>query len=98
LRAAYHAEPSVRLLIDHFGSRQRNQTVSPVDTLERALDAAGTPLTRNLVIEGLRRLDDLGVGRFIPGRKGHPTRFEWKVKSLQIRKFANGDQGSGQHA
>jgi len=92
LRSAYRQDAAVRLLVDHFGSRQRNQTVSPVDTLERALDAVGTPLARHLIIDGLRRLDAVGVGRFIPGRKGYPTRFEWRVKSLQTRVLATGDQ------
>jgi Protein of unknown function DUF262 len=94
LRSAYHDDSAVRLLVDHFGSRQRNQTVSPVDTLERALEAAGTSLARHIIIDALRRLDAVGVGRFIPGRKGYPTRFEWKMKSLQTRALAAGDQAS----
>jgi hypothetical protein len=79
------------LLLDHFGSRQRNQNVSPVGSLERALDASGTPSARHLIIASLRRLDSLGVGRFVPGRKGYPTRFEWDVKSLYTRELAKGD-------
>jgi hypothetical protein len=90
LKKAYAEDAEVRLLIDHFGSRQRNQNISPVETLERALDAAGTPLARHLIIAGLRRLDALGIGRFVPGRKGYPTRFEWDMKSLQVRALAKG--------
>ena len=92
LRTAYQTDATVRLLVDHFASRQRNQNVSPVDTLERALNAASTPLARHLIIDGLRHLDTLGVGRFVPGRKGYPTRFEWKVRSLQTRALATGAQ------
>ena len=91
LRSTYQNDAGVRLLVDHFGSRQRNQTVSPLDTLERALDAAGAPLARHLIIDALRRLDVVGVGRFLPGRKGYPTRFEWNVKSLQTRALATSD-------
>jgi hypothetical protein len=92
LRSKYHQDAAVRLLVDHFGSRQRNQAVSPVDTLERALEAADTPLSRPQIIDALRKLDEAGIGRFIPGRKGYPTRFEWRVKSLQIRALATGGQ------
>jgi len=70
LRAAYQSDRGVRLLLDHFGSRQRNQHTTPVDTLERALNAADTRLARHLIIDALRRLDALGLGRFVPGRKG----------------------------
>ncbi len=92
LRSAYQDDAAVQVLVDHFASRQRNQAVSPVDTLERALAASGTPLARHIIIDALRRLDAVSVGRFIPGRHGYPTRFEWTVKSLQTRTLATGDK------
>jgi hypothetical protein len=98
LRSAYQGDPAVRLLVDHFGSRQRNQTLSPVETLERALSAAATPLAHHIIIDALKRLDALGIGRFIPGRKGHPTRFQWKVKSLETRALATGGHPFERHA
>ena len=42
-----------------------------------ALDRGGTPSLRDAVIRVFRCLDSFGVGRFIPGRKGHVTPFEW---------------------
>jgi Protein of unknown function DUF262 len=88
LQAAYREDASVRLIIDHFASRQRNQNVTPVDALEHALDQAGTPLEHHSVIHAFRRVDALGVGRLIAGRRGHPTRFEWREKSVSVRMLA----------
>jgi len=94
LRIAYSNDSEIRLLLDHFGSRQRNQSVSPVDTLERTLEAVDTPMARHLIIDALRRLDTLRLGRFVPGRKGYPTRFEWRVKSLAAGAIARSDQAA----
>jgi hypothetical protein len=74
LRSAYSEDASGRLVIDHFASRQPNHNVTEVDPLVDALDGAGTPSLRDAVIRAFRCLDSFGVGRFIPGRKGHATR------------------------
>jgi hypothetical protein len=85
LRSAYVEDDSMRLVIDHFASRQRNQKITEVDTLVDALHRSGTTLARHTVVKVFRSLDALGVGRFIPGRRGHSTRFEWYEKSLYVR-------------
>jgi hypothetical protein len=78
----------VRTILDHFARRKYNQNISPLDALERALEGTGTPLPRHVIIDTLRRLDALGIGRFIPGRKGYPTRFEWNEKSMHVQRIA----------
>jgi hypothetical protein len=88
IRLAYAEDSEVKLVIDHFGQRERNQHVTPVDTLVLALQRARTPLPRPTVVRVLRSLDALGIGRFIPGRKGRQTRFEWHSKSLFVRSKA----------
>jgi hypothetical protein len=88
LRSAYSDDVSVKLILDHFAARQRNQNVTEIETLVDVLNRAGTPSSRSVVIRVFRSLDALGVGRFIPGRKGHATRFEWHEKSLSLRGHA----------
>ena len=56
-----------------------------------------TPLEKPALIRALRRLDALGVGRFLLGRRGQPTRFEWHEKSLTVRSLAT-DEPAGQPA
>jgi hypothetical protein len=91
LRAAYKEDESVHLIIDHFASRERNQKETQVDRLTTLLERDSATLSRSAIIRAFRRLDILGVGRFIPGRKGHPTRFEWYAKSLSVRGLAEAD-------
>ncbi|HEX5430450.1 MAG TPA: hypothetical protein VFW83_00680 [Bryobacteraceae bacterium] len=91
LRAAYGEDPAVRLILDHFASRQNNQSVTKIDALVDALDRAGTASDKTALIHAFRRLDALGVGRFVPGRRGRTTRFEWREKSLTVRGLASNE-------
>jgi len=91
LSVTYKEDESVRLIIDHFASRERNQKETLVDRITTLLDRNGSTLSRSAVIRAFRRLDVLGIGRFVPGRKGHATRFEWYTKSRSIRSLAGGD-------
>jgi len=88
LHVAYAEDPAVRLILDHFASRQRNQNVTEIDALLDALGRAGTPSEKSSLIRAFRRLDALGIGRFLAGRRGHATRFEWSGKSLSVRNLA----------
>jgi hypothetical protein len=92
--AAYAEDPDVRLIIDHFAGRQRNQNTTEIEALLDALARAGTPSEKPALIHAFRRLDALGIGRFVAGRRGHATRFEWREKSLTVRDLAinQGDQ------
>lgn len=85
LRSAYEEDGSVRLIVDHFAERERNQRETHVERLGALLGRQGSELSRSGIIRAFRRLDSLGLGRFIPGRKGHATRFAWHVKSLFVR-------------
>ncbi len=67
-----------------------------IDALKQELRHCGTPLRRQQIISIMRRFDDLGVGRFIPGRKGHPTRFEWSAYSLHVRSYATQTKAQGE--
>jgi len=89
LRDAYGKDEGIRLVIDHFAARERNQHVTNADSLVSSLRRSKTPLPRSAVIRVLRSLDALGLGRFIAGRKGYPTRFEWHERSLSIRDMAS---------
>lgn len=91
LRATYKEDESVRLIIDHFARRERNQNETHVHRIGVLLARDGIELSRSAIIRAFRRLDVLGVGRFIPGRKGYPSRFEWHMRSLRVREFASSE-------
>jgi hypothetical protein len=88
LRAAYVEDTAVRVIIDHFAHRQYNQNVTELDALRDKLERSGTPIDKSDLVRALRRMDALGVGRFLVGRRGQATRFEWHEKSLTVRKLA----------
>jgi hypothetical protein len=90
LHAAYEEDSVVRLILDHFAGRQRNQNTTEIDSLLDALDRAGTSSEKSALIRAFRRLDALGIGRFVAGRRGYATRFEWREKSLAVRALALG--------
>ncbi len=88
LSVAYKEDSNVRLILDHFANRQRNRTVTELEAFIEILGRAGTPLEKPALIHAFRRLDALGIGRFVTGRRGHATRFEWREKSLAVRDLA----------
>jgi len=49
------------------------------------------PVTRADVVEVFRDLHKLGVGTFVIGRKGHLSRFQWTVSSVELGKAAAGE-------
>jgi hypothetical protein len=94
LRSAYQEDESLKLILDHFAARQRNQNITEVDALVSALHRSGISLDRYAVVRAFRCLDALGIGRFITGRKGHATRFEWHEKSMSIRALATEEKST----
>jgi hypothetical protein len=89
LQSAYKEDEAVRAIIDLFSRRERNQKTTKLDLLIRQLSTADFSPSRTATIHALRRLEDAGVGSFIAGRKGKPTRFRWRSKSVEIRGLAD---------
>jgi hypothetical protein len=50
-----------------------------------------TGLDRSKVTTFLRTLQDLELGRFLVGRKGYPSRFEWTVALTSVGQVASGE-------
>jgi hypothetical protein len=90
LKALYASDPIARFVLDEFASRQRNQQKTKPDQLLLRLSNAGKAASRTEVINVMRKLDEYGCGKFITGRKGHPTRFEWQYDLVSVGKAAAG--------
>lgn len=91
LKALYSSDPAVKIILDEFGSRQRNQQVTKLDQLLLRLSNAGKGVARPEAINVLRKLEEAGCGKFLTGRKGHPTRFEWQYDLVSVAKVATGE-------
>lgn len=68
----YEDSPEYRPVLSLLASGQYGDEAISVDDLEDDVD---TP--RQVVVDLLKKLDELGLGRFIIGRRGYPSRFEW---------------------
>jgi hypothetical protein len=90
LKALYGSDPAAKAVLDEFASRQRNQQTTKLEQLLFRLNNAGIGVAKGDVIRVLRKLDEFGCGDFRTGRKGHPTRFEWKYDLVSVGKAAAG--------
>lgn len=89
LRDMYSSGVSTKLILDDFAGRTNNQRLTKVDQILNRLSSAN--VQRREVIALFRKLEELGHGKFIEGRKGHPSRFEWLSNSMEVGKAAQGD-------
>ncbi|SRR5579885_476930 len=86
LRAFYKTSTAAAKILDHFASRVRDRKVVEVDRLERLLP----DITRADIIDVFKKLDELGFGRFVVGRRGASSRFKPKVSLPSLGKAAAG--------
>lgn len=90
LKALYSSDSAAKAVLDEFASRQRNQQITKLEQLLFRLNNSGVGVAKSDVITVLRKLDEYGCGDFRTGRKGHPTRFEWKYDLVSVGKAAAG--------
>ena len=88
LQRAYKVEFALRAVCDEFAARGKSTRTSTVDrTVER------TGLGRSDVIEVFRRFENLDLGKFLVGRRGQPSRMEWKYRLVDVGQAAAGELG-----
>jgi hypothetical protein len=90
LRNLYSINPTAKAVLDEFASRQRNQQTTKLDQLLLRLSNAGVSVGKTDVVKVLRYMSIWEFGTFWIGRKGHPTRFEWKYDLVSVGKAAAG--------
>ncbi len=90
LKKLYATNLSAKAVLDEFASRQRNQQKTTLEQLLTRLRNKGSAIAKKDVIDVLRKLEEYGYGSFRNGRRGHPTRFEWKYDLVSVGKAAAG--------
>ena len=90
LRDVYSSGVAAKLILDDFAGRTNNQRLTKVDQILNRLSDAN--VHRWEVIALFRKLEELDHGKFIEGRKGHPSRFVWSSNPIDVGKAAQGDQ------
>jgi hypothetical protein len=90
LRDIYTSGVSAKAILNNFASRTNNQRVTKVDQVQNRLRIEN--VQRWEIIALFRQLEELGYGKFIEGRKGHPSRFVWSSSPIDVGKAAQGDE------
>lgn len=89
LREVYNSGVSAKAILDDFASRTNGQRVTKVDQVLNRLANANVQRWETIAL--FRKLEELEHGKFIEGRKGHPSRFVWSSNPIEVGKAAQGE-------
>jgi hypothetical protein len=93
LKVLYKENPVAKAALKHFASRERNRGLITVETLQAKLNQGEQRFQKGEIIGFFKSLEELKCGRFIAGRRGHSSRFQWNESTgmATIGKIAAGD-------
>src|ERR1041385_4649591 len=90
LKELYETHFAARLILDHAAGRVRNQVATKIERIITILRNEGRDIIRDEIIDAFRRLEELGAGQLVPGRRGQPSRFLWQTRMVNLGKRAGG--------
>lgn len=72
-------------LVYYGANRQRNSEVTDIEQMRKLIEVKhGENLDSGKWLEAFKRLEDLGMGSLILGRRGKPNRFRWNYSLKAI--------------
>jgi hypothetical protein len=86
IKELYNQDENIRAFCDYLARRELNRHDWSIGSLE-----GPTRLGRGALIEVFRKFEKIDLGKFIVGRRGHPSRFDWEVTPLSVGKIAVGE-------
>ena len=92
LQQLYKKDRIARSVFDYLASYQRNRRVTRVDYLWWRLKSVDPDISRSDIVRLLKQLEELGFGRYVPGRWSYPSRFEWTASLIEVGKAASGEE------
>jgi hypothetical protein len=92
LKALYRENRVAQQMLDHFASRRNDSTATKLDRALTLLAGRGIVASRAQVREVFRELEKLGCGKYVMGRRGWPSRFEWSVGLVSVGQAASGEE------
>src|SRR5690348_12872406 len=84
LRHLYEEHPTAKALLEHFAERERNYRETRIGRLMSNLAYTGNAVSRGALVYVLKRLEEIGCGKFFAGRRGKQTRFRWDVGMVEV--------------
>jgi hypothetical protein len=97
LRQLYNDSPVARAFFDHAARRERDQSETKVDRILVRLRADGHEFRRREIIDLFRKMQDQGLGQFVEGRHGWPSRFVWSTGLTSVGRAAIGERQIIEH-
>lgn len=91
LRQLYRDNPVAKAFFDHAARRERDQSETKVDRILVRLRADGQNFRRREIIDLFRKMQDHGLGQFVEGRRGWPSRFVWTTRLTSVGRAAIGE-------
>jgi hypothetical protein len=91
LRRAYDRNPAVKRIMDYVANRKNNSEQLIADRLEAIFARDDVPLARGEIVQAFKEFQNLGLGEFLVGRRGQPTRFRWRVQMIEAGRSARGE-------
>lgn len=86
VRNLYVGNAAARGLFDKLAVRERSPTITTLDRMSQMLG-----VSRGEAVSLARELGEAGCGRFLVGRRGQKSRFEWKYRCVDLARTAAGE-------
>ena len=91
LRQLYRESPVAKAFFDHAARRERDLSVTKVSRILSRLKEDGHEFRRRDIIELFRKMEQQGLGQFVEGRHGWPSRFVWSTGLTSVGRAAAGE-------
>lgn len=92
LQTLYSTDRTAQVFFDLMAKRQRNQNETKVDRILNVLKSEGNPVSRGEIVNLFKALQSIGLGQFVTGRRGWPSRFVWSVQLTEAATAAIGEE------
>ena len=84
LKSLFVANKASSIAFEIFKDREKDSKETKLDRLEDLIRAKGCSPQRVDMVSLLKGLEQAGCGRFVVGRRGAPSRFEWSVSLRSV--------------
>jgi len=91
VRRLYRDSAFNKAVFDNFAGRSTSSVETTVDRLHAVIHSERAEVSRQDIVGLFQALARRGCGKFVIGRKGHPSRFQWKVDLVSVGKVATGE-------
>lgn len=90
LKAVANENQSSKSVFKYLFERRRGRQDTNIKRVQRILKESGSELNADDISNVFRKLQDLGIGKIVYGRRGNPNRFMWTANLRSIKDILEG--------